>query len=123
MNHNYDLGNRTKKFAKDVRIFVGKVPKSMLNIDDLKQLIRSSGSVAANYGEANEAESKRDFAHKCKICRKEAKESNVWIDTFVAELTEDLESERKRLAQESHELTLIFTSIVRKMKQEHFANS
>lgn len=115
----YNLGPRTIAFAKDIRIFVSKIPKTYLNMDDIKQLIRSSGSVAANYAEANEAESKKDFAHKCKLCRKEAKESTIWLNTLMAELSPTQEKVRKRLAQEARELTLIFAAIIRKMNQDH----
>jgi len=71
----YDLEDRTLKFAKQVRDFAGRTQKDIGNFEDLKQLIRSSGSVGANYIEANEALSKKDFIMRIKICRKEAKES------------------------------------------------
>ena len=71
----YDLEDRTLKFAKRVRSFVKKSLKSGANIEDGKQLIRSSGSVGANYIEANKSLGKKDFAMRIKICRKEAKES------------------------------------------------
>jgi len=57
----YDLEERTYTFAKNVRMFVKSLPKSISNIDDSKQVTRSSGSVGANYIEANEALSKKDF--------------------------------------------------------------
>ncbi len=57
----YDLEDRTLKFAKDVRSFVKKLPRTIVNIEDGKQLIKASGSVGANYIEANEALSKKDF--------------------------------------------------------------
>ncbi len=71
----YDLEERTFIFAKDVRIFVKTLPKSPANFEDGKQVIKSSGSVGANYREANEALSKKDFIMRIKISRKEAKES------------------------------------------------
>ena len=71
----YDLEDRTLAFAKNVRSFVKKLKKTLSNIEDCKQLIRSSGSVGANYIEANEALGKKDFIMHIKICRKEAKES------------------------------------------------
>jgi len=71
----YDLEERTFEFAKRVRIFVKELFKTLGNIEDGKQLVRSSGSVGANYIEANESLSKKDFAMRIKICRKEAKES------------------------------------------------
>ncbi len=71
----YDLEERTFEFAKNIRILIKKIPKIVSNIEDGKQLIRSSGSVGANYIEANEALSKKDFVMRIKISRKEAKES------------------------------------------------
>jgi four helix bundle protein len=73
----YDLEDRTFIFAKDVRAFVKKIPKTVANIEDTKQVVRASGSVGANYIEANESLSKKDFVVRIKICRKEAKESRL----------------------------------------------
>ncbi len=71
----YDLEERTYQFAKRCRDFIKSIPKTQSNIEYGKQLIRSSGSQAANYIEANEAESRKDFTHRIKISRKESKES------------------------------------------------
>ena len=68
----YDLEDRTYDFAKIVRAFVKKLVKTIANIEDGKQLIKASGSVGANYIEANESLSKKDFIMRSKICRKEA---------------------------------------------------
>ena len=73
----FDLEDRTKKFAVDCRDFVHEIPKTISNIEYIKQLIRSSGSQAANYIEANESLSKKDFVMRIKICRKEAKEDQA----------------------------------------------
>jgi four helix bundle protein len=108
MSQVYDLEERTFQFAKAVRAFVRRVVKDIPNIEDGKQVVRSSGSVAANYIEANEALSKKDFLMRAKICRKEAKESRLWLRLI---LTEDLEEERGRLEQEAKELTHIFGAI------------
>ena len=75
----YDLEERTFQFAKAIRIFVKTLQNTMANIEDSKQLIRSSGSIGANYREANEALSRKDFLMRVKICRKEAKESHYWL--------------------------------------------
>ena len=72
----YDLEERTLRFAKQVRDFVKRLKKTVSNVEDIKQLVRASGSVGANYIEANEALSKKDFIMRIKICRKEAKESS-----------------------------------------------
>ena len=72
----YDLEERTYEFARRCRDFVKRLPKSISNIEYGKQLVRSSGSQAANYIEANESLSKKDFAYRIRICRKETKESS-----------------------------------------------
>jgi four helix bundle protein len=110
----YDLEERTFSFAKRNRTFVKKLPKTIGNIEDGKQLIRSSGSVGANYIEANEAESKKDFIHRAKICRKEAKESRYWLGLIDANGDKELEKEKQELIQEATELMNIFGSIIRK---------
>ncbi len=115
----YDLEKRTLEFAKQVRIFVRKLPKTVGNIEDGKQLIRSSGSVGANYIEANESLSRKDFGLRIKICRKESKESRFWLVLVdVGENNQQLEEERQRLAQEATELMRIFGSIVEKEKNK-----
>src|SRR3989344_5889604 len=109
----YDLEERTFKFARDCRAFVKKLPKTAGNIEDNKQLVRSSGSVGANYIEANEAFSKKDFILRAKICRKEAKESRYWLKLVHIDETE-LEKERNDLVRKVTELMNIFGSIIRK---------
>lgn len=109
----YDLEERTYLFAKNTRAFVRKLEKTVANIEDGKQLVRSSGSVAANYIEANESLSVKDFVHRIKICRKEAKESRLWLRlVYISEESVSLDIERNSLAQEAFELTKIFASIV-----------
>lgn len=112
----YNLEDRTFKFSKDCRDYVKKLPRSISNIEYGKQLIRSSGSVAANYIEANEAISKKDFKHRIKICRKEAKESRLWLRLSISN-TEN-KKEQNILSQEALELTKIFGSIVYNKNQE-----
>ena len=73
--HQYDLEERTFVFAQNVRVFAKRIAKTLASIEDIKQVIRASGSVGANYIEANESLSKKDFIMRIKICRKEAKES------------------------------------------------
>ncbi|NQS99201.1 MAG: four helix bundle protein [candidate division Zixibacteria bacterium] len=110
----YDLEDRTLSFAKKVRAFVRKLHKTLSNIEDGKQLIKSSGSVGANYIEANEALSKKDFIMRIKICRKEAKESRYWLRLIDMQSDPELENTRKELEQESTELMNIFGAILRK---------
>jgi len=87
--------------------------KTIGNVEDARQVIRSSGSVGANYIEANEALSKKDFVLCIKICRKEAKESRYWL-RLVEALDAGIAGERESLVQEAQELMNIFGSIVRK---------
>jgi four helix bundle protein len=112
----YDLEDRTLEFAKKVRTFAKKLNKTLANIEDSKQLVKASGSVGANYIEANDALSKKDFVMRIKICRKEAKESRYWLRLIDTGSNEDLEQERKALEGEANELTHIFGSIVTKSK-------
>ncbi len=110
----YDLEERTFVFAKDVRLFIKTVPYSIANTEDIRQLVKSSGSVGANYIEANEALSKKDFLMRVKISRKEAKESAYWL-RLINE-TNDMEnlSEGVRLFNEAVELKKILSSIISK---------
>ena len=115
-NKPYDLEERTFQFAKSVRLFIKTLEMTIANIEDSKQVIRSSGSVGANYIEANEALSKKDFAYRVKICRKEAKESVYWL-RLIHETNELPNDELVReLIQESTELKKIFSAIVEKSK-------
>ncbi len=112
----YDLEERTFEFARRCRDFVNKLPKTVSNLVNGKQLIRSSGSVASNYIEANEALSKKDYYHRTKICRKEAKESSLWLRLCELKGNNDLEKECQELIQEAFELTRIFGSIIERNK-------
>lgn len=112
----YDLEERTFKFAKQCRELINKFPRTTISIEDGKQLVRSSGSQAANYIEANESLSKKDFIHRIKICRKEAKESKLWLQLLDTKQVKKLTQERNDLIKESIELTKIFGSILEKCK-------
>ncbi|GIK60661.1 MAG: four helix bundle protein [Ignavibacteriota bacterium] len=112
----YDLEERTFHFAKDVRIFIQSLPKSIANFEDKKQLIRASGSVGANYIEANESLGKKDFLMRIKISRKEAKESEYFLKLINETNTLTNEDEAKKLIQEANELKRIFSSILEKSK-------
>jgi four helix bundle protein len=111
----YDLEERTFEFAKASRAFVKKLPRTIANIEDAKQFIRASGSIGANYIEANEAIGKRDFVMKIKACRREAKESGYWVR--LLDCNGELEAARAKLLAEARELTNIFGAIVRKSEE------
>ncbi len=110
----YDLEERTLKFARGVIEFTNKTPKTLANIEIIKQLVRSAGSIGANYIEANESLSKKDFVMRIKICRKEAKESGYWLKLIVTNKV--MEREKNNLIQEATELTKIFGAILEKSK-------
>ena len=112
----FDLEERTFAFAKRVREFVKRLSKTIGNVEDSRQLIRSSGSVGGNYIEANESLSKKDFILRIKICRKEAKESRYWLRLIEA-TDETIAAERDLLVQEAQELMSIFGAIVRKSQR------
>lgn len=109
----YDLEARTFLFALDCRLFLKRLPKTIQTIEDGKQQVRSSGSVGANYIEANESLSKKDFCYRIKICRKEAKESNYWL-TLLKVCNPEFGNDTDILIQEANELKKIFSSIVEK---------
>lgn len=111
-----DLEERTAVFAEGVRAFVRGLPRTISNIEDVKQLVRASGSVAANCIEANEALGDKDRVMKCRTCRKEAKESQLWLRLLHTGEAEQLRHSRAALRQEAHELKLIFSAIVKKLE-------
>lgn len=110
----FDLEKRTETFALNVRIFVRGIPPTLQSTNDIRQLLRSSGSVGANFIEARDSASKKDFYYRLKICRKEAKESRLWLSLLSFGLSPSLENRRKELEKEAQELVLIFASILRK---------
>ncbi len=115
MNKNqkpYDLEERTLLFAKDIIKFIGKIPKHIANHEISKQLVRSAGSVGANYIEANEALSRKDFLMRIKISRKEAKESCYWLKLLTT--PDSLEVEHSTLLQEGTAMLKILSSIIEK---------
>jgi four helix bundle protein len=111
----YDLEDRTFGFAKATRAFVKKLRRTIANIEDGKQFIRASGSISANYIEANESIGKRDFVMKIKTCRREAKESGYLLR--LLDCDGELESARTKLLAEARELMKIFGAIVRKSEE------
>jgi len=111
----YDLEERTLNFFKNVIVFLRSTHKDFVNVELGRQLIRSTGSVGANYREANEAVSKKDFAFRIRICRKESKESYFWLSAYDCDL--ELEQKRKILLQEALELSKIFGSMVKKLER------
>jgi four helix bundle protein len=109
----YDLEERTELFAKACRRLAKRVPQTVTNIEDIRQSARASGSVAANYIEANEALSKKDFLMRIKISRKESKESRLFLRLLDTGADPSVDHERAVLCQEATELMLILSAILR----------
>ncbi|MBN2096867.1 MAG: four helix bundle protein [Candidatus Omnitrophica bacterium] len=114
-NRPYDLEERTLEFAKEIIRLCKKLSKEVINVRLIGQLINASASVGANYREANEALSKKDFTHRMKITRKECKETSFWLE-LIKEANQKFTEEIKDLSRESQELRNIFTSIINKSK-------
>jgi len=109
----YDLEERTFLFAKECRFYIHKLPKTISNIEDGKQLVRSSGSIGANYIEANEKLGEKDLSFRLKIARKEAKESKYWL-RLIQELNPELKEISETLLFEVEELRKILSVIINK---------
>jgi len=109
----YDLEKRTFRFTRQVIDYINKLPRSITNSEISKQLMRSAGSVGANYIEANESLSSKDFLMRVKICRKEAKESCYWLELSSPLRTQ--EDVKIKLVCESTELMKIFAAIIHKL--------
>lgn len=118
----YDLEERTFEFSKNVRKFIKLFSKEVNNIDDCKQVIRSSGSVGANYIEANESLGKKDFLMRLRISKKEAKETLYWLKLLEPENL-DLEQQRIYLIKEITELISILGAILVKSQKTTNSNS
>ncbi len=106
----YDLEERTAKFGEDIIKFCRLIETDIIIHPLITQLIRSATSVGANYMEANQASSKKDFKNKIRICQKEANETKHWL-RMMANASPDRKQECRKLWEESHELTLIFAKI------------
>jgi four helix bundle protein len=112
----YDLEERTLLFAKNVRILMKRIPASMVNRESITQLLRSSGSVGANYIEANESLGKKDFIMRIRICLKEAKESAYWLQLLEVAFSTSIQRERDLLEEEARSFQRIFGAILKKVQ-------
>jgi len=112
---NYDLEDRTAKFGENIIRFAKSIPDNSITRPIINQIIRSGTSVGANFCEADDAESKKDFQHKLGICKKEARETKHWLRMTVVAVPE-MKDDARKLWQEAKELNLIFNSIVHKLK-------
>ena len=117
-NRKYDLEERTSKFGEDIINYCKKIPRSPINDPLIIQLVKAGTSVGANYSEADDAESKKDFRHKIGIVKKESRESKHFIRMTIVAVPE-LKEEGEVLKQEAKELNLNFNSIFRKVKDNN----
>ncbi len=109
----YDLEERTAKFGEDVIEFACTLSSTPVNRPLISQVVRSGTSIGANYMEADGAESKKDFYHKIGICKKESKETMHWF-RMIAMANPTKKDQCRKLWKEAHELSLIFSSIIKK---------
>lgn len=107
---NYDLEERTAKFGESIIDFIKSLERNEINCPLINQIIRSATSIGANYMEANQASSKKDFRNKIHICRKETNETKHWL-RMIARSSPEKKNECKILWKEAHELVLIFAKI------------
>ncbi len=113
-----ELSERTYWFARDVRRWINTLELSVASREDAKQLVRSSGSVAANYLEAQEGSSRKDFFYRIKVCRKEARESQLWLELLAESEAASVSDELDRLIDEANQLTRIFSSIAKQQDKD-----
>lgn len=114
----HPLEERSHQFAKSVRSFTRKLKRDSENIEDIKQLVRASGSVGANYIEANENTGAGDLKYRLKISRKEAKECIHFLGLLEVFGNELLEKEKAVLADEANQLRKIFSAMIKKLEAE-----
>ena len=111
----YDLEERTAKFSLRVRDLCKQLKQDIINREYISQLIRSAGSVAANYIEANDKLGEKDLRYRIRISKKEAKESILWLKHILTYEVKELEEERLLLLREADELMKILAAILRKL--------
>jgi four helix bundle protein len=111
----YDLEERTEKFSLRTRDLCRQLKQDIINREYISQLVRSAGSVAANYIEANDKVGDKDLRFRIKICKKEAKECRLWLKHLLVNEVKEHEDERQMLLIESEELMKIFAAILRKL--------
>jgi len=113
----YDLEERTIKFSQEIIIFSKKIPQSIITRPLISQLVRSGTSIGANYSEADEASSKRDFINKISIAKKETKETKYWL-RIITHTVPKYKPEARNLWKEAQELNLILAAIIRSARRK-----
>ena len=119
----YDLIERTATFGERIIDFAKKIPRNPVTLPLISQLVRAGTSVGANYCEADNACSKRDFVNKIGLCKKESRETSHWL-RMIAKADNVLQNDLgQRLTKEANELNLILTAIVKKCKASELART
>ena len=114
MNKKFDLEERTAKFGEEIIKFAKGMPKNEVSRPIINQLVKCGTSIGANYCEADDAESRKDFRHKIGICKKEARESKHFL-RMAAVATPAMRKKAQKLWQEAKELNLILNSIYKQL--------
>ncbi len=112
----YDLTERMFRFARDIRCLVNSLPKKTTNFEDGRQVVRSSGSVGANYIEASEPLGFKDELHKLKISRKEVKETIYWLKLIMSQNNIELLTDISKLIDEATQILKILSTIIKKLQ-------
>jgi four helix bundle protein len=118
INNDYDLEERLVKLAESIIDLAKILPKNSVNERLIPQAVAASGSSGANYCEACEAESKKDFRHKIGIVKKELRETQHWM-RLLARANDDKADECRKIWKETHELLLIFSKILKSSKNKN----
>ncbi|HNP74914.1 MAG TPA: four helix bundle protein [bacterium] len=116
-NKHYDLEDRTLEYGKRIIKMARSFKYDIVNNNLINQVVRSGTSLGANYREANETETKKDFLFRMRICRKEAKETIYWL-YLIIEANPELDLRMRPLIRETEELLKIFASIVEKSREK-----
>ena len=117
-NKRFDLEERTAKFGENIILFCRRLPRNEITRPLINQLIKCGTSIGANYCEADDAESPKDFVHKIGICKKESREAKHFL-RMMAIAIPDKKSEARDLWAEAKEINLIFNTIYRKVKNKN----
>ena len=111
----YDLEDRTLEYGKRIIHLCKALPNNTVNFKLIDQIMRSGTSIGANYREANETETKKDFKYRIRICRKEGKETTYWLNLII-EANPEFKERILPLLQETTELVKIFAKILENSK-------
>jgi four helix bundle protein len=118
VDNKYDLVSRVEMFGISVISFAKQIPKNTINLPLISQFIRAGTSVGANYCEADDAESRKDYIHKVGVAKKEARETTYWLKMIIA-AEPNLKNNALIIYQEAKELNLIMNAIVKKVSGEN----